>query len=155
MLITPIHSPLGTAAEETVINSVQWLRLLVEITGAAVVMVGVVMAAVGFARDITGSRGGAFTALRLTLGRYLTLALEFQLGSDILSTAVSPNFLQIGMLAATAVIRTTLNFFLTRELREADAAMAGEAKVERRSNAGPPRQPRSGDSGGVESAGLP
>ncbi len=137
-MISPFVSPLGTFAEAAVQNGVQWLRLGVEIIGALVVTIGVVIAAIGFVRDITGSKGGAFTALRLTLGRYLTLALEFQLGSDILSTAVSPTWTQIGMLAATAVIRTTLNFFLTRELREAGASMEGEKKVEQRSNAAPP-----------------
>lgn len=133
MIQAPIVSPLGTLAEAVVLNGVQWLRLGVEVIGAVVVMIGVAKAATGFVRDISGSRGGAFTALRLTLARYLTLALEFQLGSDILSTAVSPTWTQIGMLAATAVIRTTLNFFLTRELREAGAAVAGEAEVKQRS----------------------
>lgn len=137
-MIAPLASPLGTYAEETVINGVQWLRLGVEIVGAVVVTIGVVIAGIGFLRDLRAKQGGAFTPLRLTLGRYLSLALEFQLGSDILSTAVSPTWTQIGMLAATAVIRTTLNFFLTRELQEAGAAMAGEAKVEQRSGATPP-----------------
>ncbi|MGI8508047.1 MAG: DUF1622 domain-containing protein [Gemmatimonadaceae bacterium] len=138
MIVQTLASPLGTFAEDTVLNGVQWLRLGVEIIGAVVVTIGVIMAGTGFVRDLVGKKGGEFTALRLTLGRYLTLALEFQLGSDILSTAVSPTWTQIGMLAATAVIRTTLNFFLTRELREAGEAMAGEAKVEKRVNASPP-----------------
>lgn len=135
MIIAPLASPLGTLAETTILNAVQWLRLGVEIIGAIVVTVGVILAGIGFARDVRGQRGGDFTALRLTLGRYLTLALEFQLGSDILSTAVSPTWTQIGLLAVTAVIRTALNFFLTRELREAGASMAAEAKVEQRANA--------------------
>lgn len=50
------------------------------------------------------------------LSRYL--ALEFQLGSDILSTAVAPSWDQIGKLAAIAVIRTVLNYFLTKEMGE-------------------------------------
>jgi uncharacterized membrane protein len=59
-----------------------------------------------------------FNETRLTLARYLALALELQLGADILSTAVSPSWDQIGKLAAIAVIRTALNYFLLRELRE-------------------------------------
>jgi uncharacterized membrane protein len=50
--------------------------------------------------------------------RYLSLALEFQLASDILSTAVAPSWDEIGKLGATAVIRTTLNYFLSREIQE-------------------------------------
>jgi hypothetical protein len=42
-------------------------------------------------------------------------------------TAVAPSWDQIGKLGAIAVIRTTLNFFLMRELREAGQMPAGEA----------------------------
>ena len=72
-------------------------------------------------------QAAAFTDVRLQLGRYLALALEFELGADILSTAVSPSWDEIGKLGAIAVIRTALNFFLTRELREAGHAVASGA----------------------------
>src|SRR4051812_5761774 len=49
-------------------------------------------------------RTSTFTAARLTFNRCLSLALEFQLASDILSTAVAPTWDEIGKLAATAVI---------------------------------------------------
>jgi hypothetical protein len=52
---------------------------------------------------------------------------SFSWGADILSTAVAPSWDQIGKLGAIAVIRTTLNFFLMRELREAGQMQAGEA----------------------------
>ncbi len=51
------------------------------------------------------------------MGRFLALGLEFQLASDLLRTAVAPSFEEIGKLAAVA-IRTALNFFLGREIRE-------------------------------------
>ncbi|WP_229440758.1 DUF1622 domain-containing protein [Massilia sp. BSC265] len=53
--------------------------------------------------------------------RYLTLALELQLAADILSTSVSPSWDQIGKLAAIAVIRTALNYFLNKELQHESA----------------------------------
>jgi uncharacterized membrane protein len=59
-----------------------------------------------------------FTEIRLTLARYLGLALEFELGADILGTAVSPSWDQIGKLGAVAVIRTGLNFFLSMEMQQ-------------------------------------
>ena len=46
------------------------------------------------------------------------MALEFQLGADILSTAVAPTWNEIGKLGVIAVIRTTLNYFLSREMQE-------------------------------------
>jgi uncharacterized membrane protein len=60
----------------------------------------------------------SFVPIRLDLGRFLALGLEFQLASDLLSTAVAPTFEEIGKLAAVAAIRTALNFFLAREIRE-------------------------------------
>jgi uncharacterized membrane protein len=56
--------------------------------------------------------------VRLDVGRFLALGLEFQLASDLLRTAVAPSFEVIGKLAAVAAIRTALNFFLRREIRE-------------------------------------
>lgn len=54
--------------------------------------------------------------VRLRLGRWLALALEFELAADILRTAVAPTWNEIGQLAAIIVLRTALNFFLQREI---------------------------------------
>jgi uncharacterized membrane protein len=64
-----------------------------------------------------GSRRRAW----LSLGRWLLLGLEFMLAADIVRTAISPDWQDIGQLAAIAVIRTFLNFFLERDLDKPDA----------------------------------
>jgi uncharacterized membrane protein len=51
--------------------------------------------------------------------RWLVAALTFQLGSDIASTTVAPGWEELGRLAAVAVIRTFLTFFLDRDLDKA------------------------------------
>jgi uncharacterized membrane protein len=56
---------------------------------------------------------------RLRLGRWLALALEFELAADILRTAVAPTWNEIGQLAAIVVLRTVLNFFLQKEIEKA------------------------------------
>ncbi|MCL6280366.1 DUF1622 domain-containing protein [Streptomyces albidoflavus] len=96
---------------------------LVEFGGAAVIFIGAVWAFAQFlllgvrrrrprnARPIAG-----FNRVRLSLGRFLALGLEFQLAGDVLRTAIAPSFDQIGQLAAIAAIRTGLNFFLGREI---------------------------------------
>ena len=58
--------------------------------------------------------------VRLRLGRWLALALEFLLAADILRTAVAPSWSEIGQLAAIATIRTALNFFLQVEIDKAE-----------------------------------
>ena len=58
--------------------------------------------------------------VRLRLGRWLALALEFLLAADILRPAVAPSWSEIGQLAAIATIRTALNFFLQMEIDRAE-----------------------------------
>jgi uncharacterized membrane protein len=57
--------------------------------------------------------------IRLQFGRWLSLGLEFELGADILRTAISPTWNEIGQLAAIVVLRTALNFFLQLEIDKA------------------------------------
>ena len=56
--------------------------------------------------------------VRLDLGIALALSLEFLLAADIVATAVSPSWDALGKLAAISAIRTFLNFFLEKEVRE-------------------------------------
>ena len=115
--------------EQVVIEGVQWLKLGVELTGAAIVALGVFIAGVRFVTTLFVRRETNFNAIRLVLARYLALALEFQLGADILSTAIAPSWTEIGKLGAIAVIRTALNFFLSREMREEEAVSGAENRV--------------------------
>jgi uncharacterized membrane protein len=57
-----------------------------------------------------------FNQVRLKFGMWLALALEFQLGADILATTVTPSLESLGRLALIAVIRTFLNYFLSKEI---------------------------------------
>ncbi|UOG73070.1 DUF1622 domain-containing protein [Hymenobacter tibetensis] len=112
------RATLFSQAETGVVSVVQWLKLGVETIGALIIALGIVLAAGLFLKALLARRTADFTAIRLTLARYLALALEFQLGADILSTAIAPSWDQIGKLGAVAVIRTALNFFLSREMKE-------------------------------------
>ena len=57
--------------------------------------------------------------IRLNFGGWLSLALEFELAADILRTAISPGWTEIGQLGAIVVLRTALNFFLQMEIEKA------------------------------------
>lgn len=107
--------------EEQVRVAVEWLRLLVEALGALAIAVGVAIAVLGLIRHAVSERGSSFTPVRLAFARYLTLALEFQLAADILATSVAPTWERIGKLAAIAVIRTALNYFLNKEMENEEA----------------------------------
>ena len=104
--------------ETFVIQAVSWLRLMVESVGALIIAFGIFAALYGFLKAFVSRHPDGFTPVRLIFARYLALGLEFQLAADILSTAVSPSWEQIGKLAAIAIIRTGLNFFLMKEMQE-------------------------------------
>ncbi|MBM5822878.1 MAG: DUF1622 domain-containing protein [Cyanobacteria bacterium K_Offshore_surface_m2_011] len=57
-----------------------------------------------------------FNSLRLTFGSWLSMALEFQLASDIVATTTAPSNQNLIQLGVIAVIRTFLNVFLGREV---------------------------------------
>jgi uncharacterized membrane protein len=59
-----------------------------------------------------------FIQLRTSFGTWLALALEFQLGADILATTIAPSQQTLIQLGVTALIRTFLNYFLNKELEK-------------------------------------
>jgi uncharacterized membrane protein len=111
--------------EDLIKNITIYLARLVEIAAALVIGISSLRGLLSYFKDIiphqiVSSFSVPKEEIRLTLGRSLALALEFLLGADILKTAVAPTWNDIGMLAAIAVLRTALNFFLERELRNAE-----------------------------------
>ena len=113
--------------EEVLRDALGVLVPVVEACGAAVIVVGALWAFVRFV--VVGLRdrdARAFVPVRLTLGRFLALGLEFQLASDVLRTAVAPSFRELGQLAAVAAIRTALNYFLSKEIAEERRQVAEE-----------------------------
>ena len=115
-----ISPPSEAGVEEVIVIVVLWLRLIIEAIGALVIGLGMVLATLRFLRGSFPPQVRDFTVVRLTLARFLAVALEFQLGADILSTAVAPSWDAIGKLGAIAVIRTALNYFLSREMHGVD-----------------------------------
>ncbi len=71
-----------------------------------------------------------FNQVRLRFGTWLALALEFQLGADILSTTVAPTTQDLIKLAVIAVIRTFLNYFLDREMASELALVKEQKKLD-------------------------
>jgi uncharacterized membrane protein len=116
------------------VTAVGYLKLAVEAVGAAIVGFGALATVVVYLLSLFGIRKRSYTEIRLFLGRYLALGLEFQLGSDILSTAVAPTIAEVKILAAIVVIRTVLNYFLSREIererQEVESTRRGQATME-------------------------
>jgi uncharacterized membrane protein len=66
------------------------------------------------------SRGGGTTihrkAIWVGFAVWLLLALEFELASDVVRTAIAPSWNEVGQLGVIAAIRTVLNYFLERDI---------------------------------------
>jgi uncharacterized membrane protein len=93
--------------------------------GACVAVVDVVNAAIRGQLGHKGFRRKVFKGFAV----WIVLAQEFDLGADIVRTAIAPTWNDIGQLAAIAVIRTGLNFFLERDLEAMEPI--SEAEPER------------------------
>lgn len=61
--------------------------------------------------------------IRVQFGSSVAVSLELLLGADVLATAVAPSWDDIGKLAAIAVLRTALNYFLEKELKHMHVKM--------------------------------
>ncbi|GIF62651.1 hypothetical protein Ais01nite_06860 [Asanoa ishikariensis] len=120
------------SVEERVSDAVNVLVTIVEAGGAIIIGVG---AAYAFGKllwlTVRDRDTASFVLVRLDLGRFLTLGLEFQLAGDILRTAISPSFSDIGQLAAIAAIRTALNWTLRREIDEERRQVAAGQRDDR------------------------
>ena len=102
-------------------ESTNYLAATIEAAAAILIGIAAIQATVS-ALVLFASRKaplGWKEQVRLRLGGWLALALEFELAADILRTAIAPTWNEIGQLAAIIVLRTTLNYFLQREIDKA------------------------------------
>ncbi|MDX2232517.1 MAG: DUF1622 domain-containing protein [Leptolyngbyaceae cyanobacterium bins.349] len=97
----------------------QLLEVLLETIAITIVAIALVIALKRlFHHRVKGKSHHLQEQIRLEFGQTLALSLEFQLAADIVATAVSPTWEDLGKLGIIAGIRTFLNFFLQREVQE-------------------------------------
>jgi uncharacterized membrane protein len=101
---------------ELLAATLQVLVPFIEALGAIVVVVGCLRAIYQYFARFIGQHRRTMTQLRLSLGQSLVLGLEFQVASDVLTTALNPTWEELGLLAATITLRTVLDYFLEHEL---------------------------------------
>ena len=111
--------------EGSLANMAAIAKLMLECIYVFCVITGLlktVQLAFAFSRRHNSQETYPFNQIRIRFGTWLALALEFQLGADVLGTTVAPTLEALGQLAIVAVIRTFLNYFLSKEL-EAEIAL--------------------------------
>lgn len=89
----------------------------VEIMAALIIGIAVIRTLFNYLSLLRVSSTITKEQIRIQFGSTVAVSLELLLGADVLATAVAPSWDDIGKLAAIAVLRTALNYFLERELK--------------------------------------
>ena len=108
----------------------EYLQVISEYIALCLEMIAVIMVAAGgveatwrvlfpLLRGRINKGHGVRREAWLSMARWLLLGLEFMLAADIVRTIIAPSWDDVGRLAAIAVIRTFLNYFLERDLEAA------------------------------------
>src|SRR4026207_2523172 len=113
----------------------EWLMEATELSIGVIATIALLVIAVGtvdvVVRALRAEIGPASReerrAVWLRYARFLIMGLTFQLAADIIETSISTSWETIGRLAAIAVIRTFLEFFLERDTAEIREPEAGAA----------------------------
>ena len=105
---------------EWLIFATETAILVIDAMALVVIVFGTVEAFVsGLRLMITGTASDAEKReVWLRYGRTLVAGLTFQLAADIIETSVTTDWEAVGRIAAIAVIRTFLNYFLERDLTD-------------------------------------
>lgn len=102
-------------------NILQVVVLTVSGLGAAVVVWGVIetfAAFLGMKISFEKDAVSKSESIRQRLGAHLLLGLEIFIAADIISSAVSPSWEKVGILASIVGVRTVLSYFLRIEVKQ-------------------------------------
>ncbi len=107
------------------------LSSTVEILAAIIIGIAIIQFLIKYVPQLFNSQEHTTNEkLRVKFGSSVALALELLLGADVLATAVAPTWDEIGKLAAIAALRTALNFFLEKELKNSGLKTEPSGEVE-------------------------
>ena len=104
--------------EEIAKNITIYISHALEIISASVIAAALIKLVYNYFQSFLKTKNGlSAMQARVTFGSAVSVSLELLLGADVLATAVAPSWDDIGKLAAIAILRTALNYFLERELK--------------------------------------
>ena len=102
-------------------GAINILSFVLNIMGAFITIWGIILSTTAFLKKEFSPQEDrilANEAIRIKLGSYLVLALEFFIAGDIIKTIITPTWEGLGILGAIVVIRTILSYFLTKDLKK-------------------------------------
>lgn len=101
----------------------EWIEFTVDLFGIGILIIGFAKGLFHFLKLEYDSMTGKNTfddilALRSVIGWYIILSLDFLIISDIIHSVISPQFNELINLGIIVILRTSIGFFLGRELME-------------------------------------
>ena len=106
---------------ETFHNGIIAISFILNIIGAVIILAGVIIALYELLKNgalFKEEAIGLNESVRIKLGSYLVLGLEFFIAGDVIKTIIIPTWESLGMLGAIVIIRTILSYFLTKDLKK-------------------------------------
>ena len=105
----------------------------IDVAAGLIIGISALLGLVSFLRVLTKStkeQTQAKETIRLRLARGMLLALDFEVGSDILKTIIVPSFNELAILAVIVSIRIVLSWSLSKEIeRHNDDLKGGDSKA--------------------------
>jgi uncharacterized membrane protein len=110
----------GGEVIENIRGVIEWAALAIEVTGATIIIAGVIRVAIlrGTVRYLFQlGKPGAYESYKHQMGKSLLLGLEFLVAGDVVRTvALDPTLTNVSVLGLLVVIRTFLSWSLTVEM---------------------------------------
>ncbi len=109
-----------------------FISQIIELISTVILLVGFVKAVFGFlkAEFYSAKNNGSLTSLsylRQQLGTYILLGLDFYIVSDIIKSMIRPELNELLSLTIIVIMRTTIGFFLGKEIAELGRIKATDA----------------------------
>lgn len=109
---------------EWLVQILEWVQTISDLVGVAAVSIALLVGCVRFAlmeirllgRSTGVERWKAIGGIRVFVGSYILLGLEFMIVSDIIHSFLKPDLDSLYRLGLTVVIRTAISFFLGKEI---------------------------------------
>jgi len=114
------------AMMQWLVTATEYAIVFIDAIALVIVIVATVEAFINGTRLMVGHPDGHERRdVWLRFARWLVAALTFQLAADIIETSITDDWTSLGRIAAVAVIRTFLNYFLERDLEKTRAEQRG------------------------------
>ncbi|MEG1616640.1 MAG: DUF1622 domain-containing protein [Bacteroidales bacterium] len=100
-----------------------FIATVISVLSLSVVVYGTLIGIIGFIRNEAGRLNGTYSTttvrrIRIDVGSYLLLGLEFLIAADILETVLKPGLDELAVLGGIVLVRIILSYFLNREIKE-------------------------------------